>query len=153
MHDYPALEIAEPSVTRGVTSEWRATLGRTVIRVATTLVLTLIILQFLKTAGVTSFGFDNWRPVAVALLGWSALLCLGIILSRGQHGEQAVFLLPAVLLTVAFVIFPTIYALFIAFNSWNLSAAAGRQFNGLDNYRQLLNDGGYWNAMRNMVYY
>ncbi|MDQ3227874.1 MAG: sugar ABC transporter permease [Chloroflexota bacterium] len=153
MQDTPALEISEPRVASAASPEWRAIFGRTLIRVTSLAVLALIVMQFLKTAGVTEMGFANWRPVAVALLAWSASLCLGMVLSRGQHGERAVFLLPAVLLTVAFVIFPTIYALFIAFNSWNLSAAAGRQFNGLDNYRQLLNDGGYWNAMKNMGYY
>ncbi len=153
MQDSPAINIPETGVAAGVTPEWRATLGRNVILVSSAAVLALVVIQFLKTAGATDFGFNNWRPVAVALFGWSVMLCLGIVVARGQRGEQAVFLLPAVLLTVAFVIFPTIYALFIAFNSWNLSAAAGRQFNGLDNYRQLLNDGGYWNAMQNMVYY
>jgi multiple sugar transport system permease protein len=115
--------------------------------------LTLISGQFLKTIGATTIGFANWRPIAAALVVWSICLCLGLVLSRGQRGEELVFLLPAILITVAFVIFPTIYALFIAFNNWNLSAAAGRQFNGLDNFRRLLNDSGYWNAMRNMGFY
>jgi multiple sugar transport system permease protein len=112
-----------------------------------------IVAQLLKTAGFTEIGFDNWRPVAATFVGWSLCLCAWLILTRGQRGEQALFLLPAVLITFAFVIFPTIYALFIAFNSWNLSGNAGREFTGLENFRRLLNDSGYWAAQRNMVSY
>lgn len=153
MRDTSAIEFPEPSRPLSVAPDWRVALGRNFIRLSSILVVALVAGQFLKTIGVSSLGFSNWRPIAIALLGWSVCLCIGIVLSRGQRGEETVFLLPAVLLTVAFVIFPTIYALFIAFSSWNLSAAAGRQFNGLDNFRQLFNDGGYWNAMRNMVFY
>jgi multiple sugar transport system permease protein len=153
MHDTPAVPIQSPSRSLGVTPDWRFQLGRALILVPTAAILGLIAVQLLKSASLIDAGFANWRPVALALIIWAACFCTGIVLSRGQRGEQAVFLLPAVLLTFAFVIFPTIYALFIAFNSWNLSSAGGRQFNGLDNYRQLLNDRGYWNAMRNMVFY
>jgi multiple sugar transport system permease protein len=153
MRDTPAIELPTQPPVLTVTPDWRASFGRILIRVSTFLMLALVGIQFLKTAGVTAIGFASWRPVAIALVVWSACLCLGLVLSRGQRGEELVFLLPAILITVAFVIFPTIYALFIAFNSWNLSAAAGRQFNGLDNFRQLFNDAGYWNAMRNMGFY
>jgi multiple sugar transport system permease protein len=63
------------------------------------------------------------------------------------------FLLPAVLFTVAMVVFPTFFGLYIAFTDWNLSSFAGRQFNGLDNLRALINDPYYWNALHNMIYY
>ena len=62
-------------------------------------------------------------------------------------------MLPAVFFTVALVVFPTIFGFYIAFTSWNLSSAAGRVFNGLDNIRQLWSDPFYWNALGNMVYY
>ncbi len=153
MRDTPAIEIPTQPPVLSVTPDSRVAFGRILVRVSTFIILALIAGQFLKTIGATAIGFANWRPVAAALVVWSVCLCFGLVLSRGQRGEELVFLLPAILITVAFVIFPTIYALFIAFNSWNLSAAAGRQFNGLDNFRQLLNDAGYWNAMRNMVYY
>jgi multiple sugar transport system permease protein len=153
MRDTPAIEIPTQPPVLSVTPDSRVAFGRILIRVSTFIMLALIAGQLLKSIGATAIGFANWRPVATALVVWSVCLCFGLVLSRGQRGEELVFLLPAILITVAFVIFPTIYALFIAFNSWNLSAAAGRQFNGLDNFRQLLNDAGYWNAMRNMVYY
>src|SRR5918993_4053350 len=130
MHKFLAVGVPSSRHSIGASAEWRPQLGRALIVVPTFAILGLIVGQLLKTAGVIDGGFNNWRPVALALLVWSACFCAGIVMSRGQRGEQVVFLLPAVLITVAFVIFPTIYALFIAFNSWNLSAAGGRQFNG-----------------------
>ena len=62
-------------------------------------------------------------------------------------------MLPAVLFTVAMVIFPTLFGLYIAFTDWNLSSFAGRRFNGLDNLRQMIADPFFWNALRNMVWY
>ncbi|RZV98470.1 MAG: sugar ABC transporter permease, partial [Rhodobacteraceae bacterium] len=41
----------------------------------------------------------------------------------------------------------------IAFSDWNLASPDGRQFNGLDNIRQMWGDPFYWNALKNMVYY
>jgi multiple sugar transport system permease protein len=127
--------------------------GRALLALASGLLLVALAVQLLKTAGFTEVGFTNWRPVAAIFIGWSLSLCAWLLLTRGQRGEQAVFLLPAVLITFAFVLFPTIYALFIAFNRWNLSAATGREFTGLDNFRQMVNDSGYWATQRNMVIY
>lgn len=137
----------------GGVSRERERLGKLVIWVATLAALVPLAVQLSHEFGWTDRGLANWRPVAYAFVAWSVMLCVGLILSRGQKGEQAVFLLPATLLTLAFVIFPTIYAVFIAFSDWNLSAASSRSFNGLDNFRKLFHDSGYWNAMRNMVYY
>ncbi|MGH2613948.1 MAG: carbohydrate ABC transporter permease [Thermomicrobiales bacterium] len=152
MQQNPAVELSG-DVPIGVAADWRQTLGRAVISVASLAAVAVLALQVLKTFGITDVGFANWRPVAIAFLIWSICLCAGLILTRGQRGEEAAFLLPAVLITVAFVIFPTIYALFIAFTSWNLSAVTGRQFTGFDNFRQMFGDRAYWEAMRNMVIY
>ena len=51
------------------------------------------------------------------------------------------------------VIFPLIFALGIAFSSWNLSSPDGRQFNGFDNAIEMWSDPFYWNALKNMVWY
>jgi multiple sugar transport system permease protein len=72
---------------------------------------------------------------------------------RGEMGLRALFVLPAVLFTVAMVIFPMLFGIYISFTDWNLSAFAGRRFNGLDNFRQMMQDPFYWNALRNMIYY
>ena len=62
-------------------------------------------------------------------------------------------MLPALLFTVAMVIFPTLFGLYIAFTDWNLNAEAGHHFNGLDNLRTLWADSYFWNALGNMVFY
>jgi multiple sugar transport system permease protein len=153
MQQNPAVELPIADVPIGVSQGWRQTVGRLLIAVVSLVFAVFLAMQLLKTFGLTSVGFDNWRPVAVVFVGWAVCLCAGIVWTRGQRGEQAVFLLPAVLITLAFVIFPTIYALFMAFHNWNLSAASGRQFSGLDNFRRLFADRGYWVAMQNMAYY
>jgi multiple sugar transport system permease protein len=154
MQQSPAVKLAKPKEPAGgVSTDWRAPLGRALITAASIVAALLTIVQLAKTLGATEHGFENWRPVAIALLAWACCLCAGLVLTKGPRGQELLFLLPAVLITIAFVIFPTIYALFISFNSWNLSAAAGRQFTGLDNFRRLFEDSGYWEAMRNMVFY
>ena len=47
---------------------------------------------------------------------------------RGEHGRRALFVLPAVLFTVAMVIFPTLFGLYIAFTDWNLELVRGPAF-------------------------
>lgn len=140
-------------IAAGQVSPARYQYGRWLLWVASAVVAALVILQFGKTLGLWDEGFANWRPAAAAFVGWGIALNASLVLTRGTRGEQAVFLLPAVLLTLAFVIFPTIFAIYIAFTDWNLSAAGGRRFNGLANFRHLFSDGDYWRAMSNMVIY
>ncbi len=66
-----------------------------------------------------------------------------------QGWQRRLFLLPAVLLTLAFVIFPTVFGLYVSFTDWQLNDPAGRVFNGLDNFRAIAGDGRFWNALRN----
>ena len=77
----------------------------------------------------------------------------GLILSRGESGHRALFVLPAVLFILAMAIFPTLFGFYIAFTDWNLSSLTGRKFNGLDNFIQLIHDPFYWNALGNMIFY
>ena len=79
-------------------------------------------------------------------------LCVGQVMIRGERGQQALFVLPAVLFTAAMAIFPMLFGLWIAFSDWNLSAFAGRRFNGFAT-RAMFHDWFYWNAMWNMVLY
>ena len=134
-------------------SDGRRTTGRLLIWAASAGLALIVALQVLETLDIAAMGFDTWRPVAYAYLAWSVALCVGLVLARGEQGRRAVFVLPAVLFTVAMVVFPTAFGLYIAFTDWNLQAVTGRSFNGLDNLRQLFRDDGFWNAMRNMLYY
>ena len=57
---------------------------------------------------------------------WAVALGVGQVLIRGERGQRALFVLPAVLFTVAMVIFPTLFGFYIAFTDWNLSSFDGR---------------------------
>ena len=91
------------------------------------------------------------NPLCLLLLGHLSLLGSGHPLRRAR--QAAAFILPAVLFVISMVIFPLIFALGIAFSSWNLSSPDGRQFNGFDNAIEMWSDPFYWNALKNMVWY
>src|SRR5687767_2381772 len=103
MQQNPAVELPIADIPIGVAAGWRQTSGRVLIVVASLLALALLAVQLLKTFGLTTVGFENWRPVAFSFLGWAVCLCASLLLTRGQRGERAAFLLPAVLITLAFV--------------------------------------------------
>ena len=75
------------------------------------------------------------------------------VVLRGEQGKRTLFVLPAALFVISLTVFPLLFGLIIAFSSWNLSSPLGRQFNGLDNVRQMWSDPFYWNALKNMVWY
>ena len=127
--------------------------GRMLIIGASLLLALALIAQTLHTVGAIAPGFATWRPVLYAYLLWAVALGAGQVMIRGERGQKALFLLPALLFTVAVVIFPTLFGLYIAFTDWNLSSLTGRHFNGLDNLRQLVGDSYFWNALANMGFY
>jgi multiple sugar transport system permease protein len=131
----------------------RKSAGRGLILLASLGFGAVSLVQVLYVTDTIPFGFENWRPVLYAYLLWSVALGVGLVMSRGERGHQLLFLLPAFLFTVAMVIFPTFFGLYIAFTDWNLSSSTGRHFNGLDNIRSLIADAYFWNALGNMFYY
>ena len=102
---------------------------------------------------MVTVGFETWRPTLYAFLLWSVALGVSRVLTLGERAHPSLFILPAVLFTVAMVIFPTVFGLFLAFSDWNLSSTTGRRFNGLDNLRTLVADAYFWNALGNMGLY
>jgi multiple sugar transport system permease protein len=72
---------------------------------------------------------------------------------RGRGPSEAMqrraFLLPAVLIALAFVIFPTIFGIYVSFTDWQLNDPDGRVFNGLQNFRRIFGDDRFWNALKN----
>jgi multiple sugar transport system permease protein len=146
-----ALSSAE-AVTASV-SQTRIQDGRRIIILASAGFAAVVLIQILFDAGVLSWGFENWRPVLYAYVLWGIALGVGLVLARGRAGHRALFVLPAVLFTVAMVIFPTFFGLYIAFTDWNLSSFEGRRFSGLKNLYALFADAYYWNALQNMVFY
>src|SRR5262249_34124637 len=137
---------------RGV-SPARQAAGRWLIVGSSCLFAAVVFAQALHETEIVGLGFDNWRPTLCAFLLWCIALGVGLVMSRGERGHQLLFLLPALLFTVAVVIFPTFFGLYIAFTDWNLSSVVGRRFNGLDNLRTLMGDAFFWNALGNMVWY
>lgn len=130
-----------------------AVLGRAIFAVATIAMALLVVALTLDTLGVTHLGFGDWRPVLYGYVAWAAAFCVSQVLVRGEDGQRALFVLPAVLFTVAMAIFPTFFGLGVAFTDWNLSSAAGPTFNGFANLTELLSDLYFWNALLNMLYY
>ncbi|MHA6644905.1 carbohydrate ABC transporter permease [Mesorhizobium sp. A623] len=131
----------------------RRRLGRALMVLATACLLATILVQILYRAGSIGFGFDTWRPIVYAYVLWGVALGVSQVLRRGEDGQRALFLLPALLFTIAMVIFPTLFGFYIALTDWNLASLSGRKFNGLDNFRQMLVDPYYRNALFNMVLY
>lgn len=131
----------------------RKALGSFLIYGSAAILALLVLMQALYVAGAISFGFSNWFPILLAYVGWSIALCTGKVLRDGEAGWRELFYLPAFLFTVAVVVFPTFFGLYIAFTDWNLSSATGRTFNGLANFYQLIGDPYFWNALANMVFY
>lgn len=152
MTSAPTAATGHDAVSMHVPPE-RRRLGSLLIRASTLLLGLVIAVQTLYAMGYVSWGFATWQPVLIAYVLWSVALCWGLVLRDGETGWRAVFVLPAVLFTVALVIFPTVFGLFIAFSDWNLQSANGRQFNGLANLRQLWADPYFWNALGNMIFY
>ena len=131
----------------------RKRLGRFIMIIATLGLLAALILQSLYKYGATTVGFENWQPLIYAYVLWGAALGIGQVMTRGEDGYKALFLLPALLFTIAMVIFPTLFGFYIALTDWNLSSLTGRKFNGLANFWQMLGDPYYRNALFNMVLY
>ena len=131
----------------------RRAFGRAITWGSAGVLVLVIAAQLAQQNGLAEFGFTTWRPTLYAWLLWASCLCWAQVLLYGERGKRTLFVLPAVLFVVTMVVFPLIFALGIAFSSWNLSSPDGRQFNGLDNLRQMWGDPFYWNALRNMVWY
>ncbi len=127
--------------------------GRALVDLASLGCLLVLLIQVLHATGIIAVGFDDWRPILYAYLLWAVALVVGQVLVRGERGLRALFLLPAVLFTVAVVIFPTLFGIYIASLDWNLSSFEGPHFNGFNNLIGLFHDDYYWNALGNMIFY
>jgi multiple sugar transport system permease protein len=137
----------------GAVAPGRRNLGRALIWLASLAFVILVAVQILHVAGQIEAGFANWRPILYAYVLWSVALGAGLVLTRGEAGWRALFVLPATLFTVAVVIFPTLFGFYIASLDWNLSSFEGPHFAGLENLKALFSDSYYWNALLNMIFY
>jgi multiple sugar transport system permease protein len=140
-------------VTNDAIPASRRAFGRAIVWGSAGVLALVALLQSLDRMGTVAIGFTDWRPTLYAYVLWAICLCWAQVLVRGEQGKRALFVLPAALFVISLVVFPLIFGLIIAFSDWNLSSPTGRQFNGLDNVRQMWADPFYWNALRNMVWY
>jgi len=140
-------------VTADDISAGRRRFGHAIVWGSALLLVAVAAAQTAQRTGVADFGFQTWRPTLYAYILWAICLCWSQVLIRGEHGKRTLFVLPPALFVVSLTVFPLLFGLIIAFSNWNLSSPLGRQFNGLDNVRQMWGDPFYWNALRNMVWY
>src|SRR5262249_49692114 len=91
----------------------REGVGRALVAVAPLACAAVLLIQILHATGTLAFGFADWRPVLYAYLLWGIAYGVGQVVIRGERGLRALFLLPAVLFTVAVVVFPTIFGFYI----------------------------------------
>lgn len=56
--------------------------------------------------------------------------------------------IPGMLLLLGLSVFPSIYALVVSFQKWTLTDPAGRRFNGLDNYKDILTNPEFWHTLK-----
>ena len=131
----------------------RKNAGRTIVVLASVGSLLVLLVQILRSTGTITAGFADWRPILYAYLLWAIAFGVGQVMVRGERGLRALFLLPALLFTIAVVIFPTLFGIYIASLDWNLSSFEGPHFNGLNNLIGLFHDTYYWNALGNMIFY
>ncbi len=61
------------------------------------------------------------------------------------------FILPALVGFLVFMVWPTLRGIYLSFTKFNLLTPA--KFNGLDNYIRMVQDPVFWNALRVTVYY
>ena len=73
-------------------------------------------------------------------------------MSQSHKRLVAAFVLPALALYVTFVIYPYMRAMYVAVTNWR-GLAEPPSFNGLDNFRRMLSDDNFWNALINTGVY
>ena len=141
------------TVTADNISDARRRLGKAMVWGTALLCAALALWQMAFETGRVASGFDNWRPILYAYVFWAIALCAAQVVVNGEKGKRTLFVLPAALFVISLVVFPLLFALYISFTDWNLASPNGPQPNGWDNLREMWNDGFYWNALKNMVYY
>jgi multiple sugar transport system permease protein len=149
---HPTVEQYDP-IALAAAVTLRRRVGWWIVALASAGLAAVVLLQILYANGTTAAGFDNWRPLLYAYLVWAIAVGASQVMRRGEQGRRALFVLPAVLFTVAVVVFPTLFGFYIASLDWNLSSFEGPHFNGLNNIVELFHDAYYWNALLNMLYY
>lgn len=141
------------TVTADNISDKRKRFGKLLVWGTALFGFALALWQMAYETGHIAIGFETWRPVLYAYMLWATALCVSQVVVNGEKGKRTLFVLPAALFVISLVVFPLLFALYISFTDWNLASPNGPQPNGLSNVREMWQDGFYWNALKNMVYY
>lgn len=73
--------------------------------------------------------------------------------SRSNERVGYLFILPSFIHLFVFLFIPILFSLYLSFRDWNGPNLQNAPFIGLENYRFLMDDWSFWNAMRNTAYY
>jgi multiple sugar transport system permease protein len=71
--------------------------------------------------------------------------------ARDDTRLALLFILPALIGFLVFMVWPTVRGIWLSFTKFNLLTPA--QFNGLDNYVRMVQDPVFWNALKVTLYY
>ena len=72
---------------------------------------------------------------------------------RKSFLKSLLFVLPGVLITLIFVIYPVLNTAWLSLNSWNGIGGAPVTWVGLQNYVKTLTSAKFWNSMLNAFYF
>jgi multiple sugar transport system permease protein len=122
---------------------------RWLARATTAFMVLSVVLAITNTVGATQAPLANWRNVAIVVLLWFVVVDANVFLNGGPKGQQLLFLLPALQITLSLVIFPTLFGVAVSFTQWDIGGISGPVFNGLDNFKYLASDDKFWNALGN----
>lgn len=74
-------------------------------------------------------------------------------MSRSNERIGYLFILPSFIHLLIFLVIPILFSLYLSFRDWNGPNLQNAPFIGLENYRFLMDDRAFWNAMKNTAYY
>ena len=73
--------------------------------------------------------------------------------ARKELITTLLFVLPGVLLTLIFVIYPVVNTFWLSLNKWNGVGGTPLEWVGTKNYVKVLTSGNFWNSMLNALYF
>lgn len=89
---------------------------------------------------------------ACVLAGCAVLYAATARRRRRTTGTALTFLAPSLLHLVVFVFTPIIFSAYLSVHRWDI-VVADKPFVGLDNFKEMLGDSTFWNALKNTLVY
>ena len=72
---------------------------------------------------------------------------------RDERGAAYIFIAPAVILLIAFLVVPMIYTVYFSGFKYQIMRPDAMKFIGFENYQKLFSDKNFWLALKNTVYF